>query len=313
VGNAPESPDWPALPLEAWRATRDTLHMWTQIVGKLRLALSTPLNHWWHVPLYLTARGLTTSPIPCGTHELQVDFDFHEHELVIGMTDGRRAVLDLPGQSVASFYRDVMATLEGLDVEGRIWPVPVEVPDPIPFQRDDVHATYDPEHAHRFFRALLAAGRALERERSGFVGKSSPVQFFWGSFDLALSLYSGRRAPDHPGIPGMPLGILREAYSHEEAAFGFWPGDARFPEPIFYAYAYPEPPGYRDAPVRPEGAVWNGALGEFLLPYERVRRAARPAEAVAAFLDSAYEAAAELGRWDRAALERPAPFDEMKK
>jgi hypothetical protein len=313
VGDTPESLDWPTLPFEAWRPTRDTLHMWTQIVGKLRLALSTPLNHWWHVPLYLTARGLTTSPIPCGNQELQIDFDFHEHELVIGMTDGRRAALDLPGQSVASFYNDVMATLAGLDVEVRIWPVPVEVPDPIPFQRDDVHATYDPEHAHRFFRVLLAAGRALERKRSGFVGKSSPVQFFWGSFDLALSLYSGRRAPDHPGIPGMPLRILREAYSHEEAAFGFWPGDARFPEAIFYAYAYPEPPGYRDAPVRPEGAVWNGALGEFLLPYERVRRAARPAEAVAAFLDSTYEAAAELGRWDRAALERPAPFDETKK
>jgi hypothetical protein len=298
--------EWPALPLEAWRPTRETLHMWTQIVGKVRLALCTPVNHWWHVPLYLTTRGLTTALMPHGTRDLQIDFDLTSHQLVVDTSDGRRATLPLAGQSVASFYGALMATLERLDVPVHVWPVPVEVSDRTPFDRDDRHAAYDPEYAHRFWRVLRLAARALERLRGRFVGKSSPVHFFWGSFDLALSLYSGRPAPEHPGAPNVGRAVMVEAYAREEAAFGFWPGDDRLPEPAFYSYAYPEPPGYRRALIRPAGAYFDEALGEFLLPYERARRETHPAEAVAAFLDSAYVAAAGLAHWDRATLERSA-------
>jgi hypothetical protein len=298
--------EWPSLPLEAWRPTRETLHMWTQIVGKIRLALCTPVNHWWHVPLYLTTRGLTTSPMPHGARDLQIDFDFTSHELVVETSDGQREALPLTGQSVASFYRGLMTTLERLEVPVSIWPVPVEVPERIPFDQDDRHAAYDPVYAHRFWSVLRLAGRALERLRGRFAGKSSPVHFFWGSFDLSLSLYSGRPAPEHPGAPNVGREVMVEAYAREEAAFGFWPGDARLPEPAFYAYAYPEPPGYRDAPLRPAGAYFHEGLGEFVLPYEAARRDPWPAEAISAFLDSAYEAAAGLAHWDRATLERAA-------
>jgi hypothetical protein len=297
------SQDWPALPLAAWKPTRDTLHMWTQIVGKVRLALSTPLNHWWHVPLYVTSRGLTTSPMPYSDRWLQIDFDLTNHLLTAEVSDGPGAAIPLPGHSVASFYQTLMATLASLGIEVRIWPVPVEVPERIPFDHDDVHAEYDPEHAHRFWRVLLIAQHALERHRARFAGKASPVHFFWGSFDLSVTLYSGRPAPEHPGVAGVARRIMVEAYSREEASFGFWPGDARFPEPAFYAYAYPEPAGFAQAQVGPEGAFFSASLGEYLYPYERARQASDPEQAVAAFLESTYAAAADLARWDRGALE----------
>jgi hypothetical protein len=297
--------EWPPLPLEAWRPTRDTLQMWMQIVGKIRLALSTPLNHWWHVPFYLTARGLTTSRMPYDERDLQIDFDFTSHELVFTASDGQRITIPLRARPVASFYGEVMATLARLRMPVHIWPVPVEVPDPIPFEEDQIHASYEPVQAHEFWRVLLAVERALERQRARFLGKGSPVHFFWGSFDLTMSLYSGRPAPEHPGTPGVARQVMVEAYSCEEAAFGFWPGDDRLPEPAFYSYAYPEPPGYRDAQVRPEGAYFSAPLGEFVLPYGRARTSADPDAAVDAFLTSTYEAAAALARWDRATLERP--------
>jgi hypothetical protein len=300
-----EERDWPPLPLGDWRPTRDTLHMWTQIVGKVRLALATPVNHWWHVPLYVTAQGLSTSPMPYGDRAVQIDFDLCGHELALSVSDGQRVVLPLQSQTVANFYRVLMSALADLGVQVHIWPVPVEVPDPIPFERDQVHAEYDPTYAHRFLHVLLAADRALERHRSRFLGKSSPVHFFWGSFDLAVTLYSGRPAPEHPGAPGVARQVMVEAYSREEASFGFWPGDDRFPKPAFYAYAYPEPPGFRDIQVRPDHAFFSSSLGEFLLPYEQARQMPHPERAIAAFLDSTYDAAAGLAHWDRATLERP--------
>jgi hypothetical protein len=295
---------WPALPLETWKETRDTLHRWTQMVGKLRLAHAPPVNHWWHVTLELTDRGLTTRPIPDGTRSFQIDFDFLAHELVVTLADGRRATLPLRARTVASFYGSLMSLLGDLDIDARIWPVPVEVEEHTPFDRDLRHASYDPEAAERCWRALLQAGRVLERFRSGFVGKCSPVQFWWGGFDLAVSRYSGRRAPEHPPVPGVPDRVVREAYSHEVASVGFWPGDERFPNPAFYAYAYPAPPGFPQAPVAPDGAYYHEGLAEFILPYDRVRAAPDPDAAVAAFLESTYGAAADLGGWDRAALER---------
>ncbi len=298
------SEDWPELPLEAWQDTYDTLHLWTQIVGKIRLAKAPMLNHWWQVPLYVTCRGLSTSPIP---HEsgrsLQIDFDFVNHQLQILSSDGRTEHLPLAPCSVADFYHGVMDRLEALGLEVRIWPVPVEIPDPVPFEDDREHTAYDAGYAHQFWRVLVQADRVLTEFRSGFVGKASPVHFFWGSFDIAVTRFSGRLAPPHPGGPNMGEKVTREAYSHEVSSCGFWPGKG-FGQPAFYSYAYPEPARYGEAAVLPDGAFYSPEMREFILPYDVVRRAGAPDQAVLQFLESTYAAAADLGRWDRAALER---------
>jgi len=302
---------WPALPLEGWRETCETLQLWTQVVGKIRLALSPPINHWWGVPLYVTARGLTTSPIPYGKCAFQMDFDFIRHELVIDVSTGEQCILPLKAQSVASFYRDVLAALHSLDIRVKIWPVPVEVPDPIAFEQDTMHKAYDPEQAQRFWRILVQTDRIFTNFRSRFLGKVSPVHFFWGSFDLAVTRFSGRVAPKHPGAPGLAERVVQEAYSHEVSSAGFWPGGGGVDFPAFYSYAYPEPPGYDHFSVLSAEAYYNTQIHEFLLPYEAIRLAPSPDEMLLAFLQSTYEAAADLGQWDRAALERtasPTPF-----
>lgn len=300
---------WPALPFAAWRDTKATLHLWTQVVGKVRLALAPMVNHWWQVPLYVTARGLTTSPMPAGARSLQIDFDFIEHRLLIACSDGAVETMTLEPRSVADFRADVMARLATLGIDVAIWTMPVEIPDAVPFDQDDAHRSYDKEAVHRFWRVLVQCERVLTLFRTRFLGKVSPVHFFWGSFDLAVTRFSGRRAPDHPGVaPNLANWVMREAYSQEVSSCGFWPGDDASPTPAFYAYAYPVPTGFDRAPVQPDGATWNGALGEFILPYDAVRQAASPDAALLAFLQSTYAAAADLGRWDRAALERtPSP------
>ena len=304
AGRGTSGETWPALPYEAWADTCATLHMWTQVVGKIRLALAPWVNHWWQVPLYVDQRGLTTSPIPYGERTFQIDFDFVDHQLKIHCDGGTTRVVPLAPRTVADFHHEVMAALRSLHVHVKIWTTPVEVADPIPFEKDTVHAAYDPEAAHRFWRALVQADRVMKAFRGGFTGKCSPVHFFWGSFDLAVTRFSGRVAPPHPGAPGVADRITREAYSHEVSSAGFWPGNAAFPTPIFYAYAYPEPPGFREAAVRPEAAFYSADFGEFMLKYDDVRAAERPDDALLAFLQSTYDAAADLGRWDRAALER---------
>jgi hypothetical protein len=295
---------WPELPLEAWQETYDTLHLWTQIVGKIRLAKAPMLNHWWQVPLYVTCRGLSTSPIP---HEsgrnFQIDFDFIDHRLVMEASDGASQSLPLAPCSVADFYRAVMDRLKALGLDVRIWPVPVEISNPVPFEEDRKHASYDAACAHRFWRVLVQVDNVLKQFRSDFIGKASPVHFFWGSFDMAVTRFSGRLAPPHPGSPGVADKITREAYSHEVSSCGFWPGSG-FGQPAFYSYAYPEPAGYAGAPVRPDAAFYSRELHEFILPYEAARRTAAPYEAVLEFLESTYAAAADLGQWDRGALER---------
>jgi hypothetical protein len=296
---------WPPLPLDEWEPTRDTLHMWTQIVGKIRLALSPPQNHWWHVPLYVTARGLTTSPIPWRERSFQIDFDFIGHQLVLACSDGGGRTMRLEPRTTADFYAELMARLAELGIEVAIRTVPAEVPDPIPFDQDTVHAAYDAQAAQRFGGVLDRANAALQGYRGGFLGKCSPVHFFWGSFDLAVTRFSGRRAPPHPGTPLAPDSVTREAYSHEVSSAGFWPGGAGMREPIFYAYAYPSPAGYERWPVRPSAARWSAEWGEFILPYDAVRRAEDPESELESFLASTYEAAAELGGWEREALERP--------
>lgn len=299
------STDWPELPFGEWHNTCATLHLWTQIIGKIRLAKAPMINHWWQVPLYLTCRGLTTSPIP---HEngrrFQIDFDFIDHVLRIEVSDGRMESLPLEPCSVADFYRRIMERLKSLGLEVRIWTVPVELPDPIPFEADRVHAAYDADAARRFWRALATADRVFSASRSGFLGKASPVHFFWGSFDLAVTRFSGRRASPHPGGPNVADLVTREAYSHEVSSCGFWPGNGGFGQAAFYSYAYPEPAGFGDAPVRPAAAYYSQELREFILPYDAARQAADPEQAVLDFLESTYRAAADLGHWDRAALER---------
>ena len=295
---------WPDLPLEAWRETYATLHLWTQIVGKIRLAQSPMVNHWWQTPLYLTARGLTTSPIPHGSAAFQLDFDFLDHRLLIATSRGIGRALPLAPRPVADFYRELMGALRDLGLAVRIWPTPVEIPDPIPFAEDRVHAAYDPVYAQRWWRALLQADRVLQAFRGRFLGKASPVHFFWGSFDLAASRFSGRPAPPYAGAaPNVAPRVMQEAYSHELISAGFWPGGGPVPYPAFYAYAVPEPPGFRDAPVLPAAAGYHRELREFILPYAAVRSAERPEEELLAFLQSTYEAGADLGGWDRDALE----------
>lgn len=296
---------WPALPLEPWQDTYATLQMWTQIVGKVRLTQGPWLNHSWHVTLYVTARGLTTGPMPHGDRAFQIDFDFIDHRLAVQSHQADRRELALRPQSVADFYAELMQALRDMNLEVQISTMPNEVAEPIDFTRDTRHASYDAAHANRFWRILVQSDRVLRNFRSPFIGKCSPVHFFWGSFDLAVTRFSGRAAPPHPGgIPNLPDKITREAYSQEVSSCGFWPGGGPLPFPSFYSYAYPEPPGFKDSALRPADAFYSGELREFILPYEVVRQAANPDEVLLQFLQCTYEAAANLAQWNREALER---------
>lgn len=302
-GSPPEA--WPSLPLDAWRDTYATLHLWTQIVGKVRLARSPWVNHSWHVTLYVTATGLTTSPIPDGARAFQIDFDFVEHELRIQTSDGHRAGFALEPQSVATFHRRLVQQMETLDLRVKIHGTPNEIPDAIPFAADEIHRAYDREYAHRFWRVLAHCHRVFGAFRARFLGKCSPVHFFWGAPDLAVTRFSGRTAPPHPGaVPGLPDWVAREAYSHEVSSCGFWPGGGPLPHAAFYSYAYPEPAGFAQAPVRPAGAFYHADLREFLLPYDVVRESSSPDDTLLEFLQTTYEAAADLGSWNRDSLER---------
>jgi hypothetical protein len=303
---------WPALPLEEWQDTYATLHMWTQIVGKIRLAQTPLVNHWWNTPLYVTARGLTTSAMSYEDRAFQIDFDFIDHQLVIDCDDGTRKVIPLTPRSVAEFYREVKETLGRIGIGVKIWPVPVEVQDPIPFEQDHGNASYDPEYANSFWRILEQTERVFYEFRSRFIGKCSPVHFFWGSFDLAVTRFSGRRAPEREGADL----ITREAYSHEVISHGFWPGQrasgpversesgAAINAPAFYSYTAPEPTGLKEASIRPGRGYYSGQLKEFILLYDDMRQADSPEAALMDFLQSTYEAGADLARWDRAELER---------
>lgn len=293
---------WPALDYPAWKSTARTLQLWTQIVGKIRLSRSPWINHGWQVPLYVSARGLGTSPIPHGAELFEIEFDFIAHQLVARTSQGSEGAFRLEPQSVATFYARILKLLETLGVDVAINTMPNEVPDPIAFPDDNLHASYDAEAAHRFWRALIQADRSLKLFRTGFVGKVSPVHFFWGSFDLAVTRFSGRRAPPHPGAPGLPDRVARDAYSHEVCSAGFWPGNDAYPQAAFYAYAYPAPPGFGDAAM-PTGAAFDASLGEFILPYDTVRMAADPDGLLQDFLHATYAAAADRGGWDRAALD----------
>jgi hypothetical protein len=301
----PASPLWPELPYQAWRDTLATLQLWTQIIGKVRLGLTPWINHSWQVTLYVTARGLGTSPIPVGGEILEIEFDFISHRLAFRTSRGEEQALPLEPLSVAVFYNRVMAILDGLGVTIAINEMPNELANGIRFSEDTVHASYDPAAAHRFWRALIPVDRVFKLFRSGFLGKASPVHFFWGSFDLAVTRFSGRAAPRHQGgVPGLPDDVVCEAYSHEESSAGFWPGSDSFPRAAFYSYAYPEPAGFRDRPVV-TGASFDTGLGEFILPYDTVREAAEPDTLLLQFLSGTYGAAADTGGWDRAALECP--------
>jgi Family of unknown function (DUF5996) len=293
--------EWPALRLAEWNATRETLHMWTQVVGKIRLALSPRENHWWEVPLYVTARGLTTSAIPYPAGVFEMEFDFIDHVLRVATCQGQTKTIPLAPKSVAQFYREVMEALRALEIQVKIWPVPVEIPNPIPFANDITHHSYDSAYANRLWRVLIAVSTVFKEFRARFIGKASPVHFFWGSFDLAATRFSGRRAPERPGADA----VTQEAYSHEVISAGWWPGGGDITEAMFYAYAAPEPKGFRSTAVRPMQASYNDKLNEFLLPYDAVRTASDPRGMLLGFLQSTYEAGAIAGNWDRAALERP--------
>lgn len=301
------SSPWPSLPVEEWAATRDTLQLWTQVVGKVRLAHTPLVNHWWNVPLYVTARGLTTSLVsPASGPAFQIDLDLVTHRLVVTTTDGATSGFVLEAGPVGGFYRSLLAVLDGLGLATSIWPVPVEIEGAVPFERDDRHGAYDPQQAHRFWLLLVEAVRVLAAFRSRFVGKCSPVHLFWGSLDLAVTRFSGRPAPPYRGhVPNCGPAVMLEAYSHKVSSCGYWPGGEG--EGLFYSYAYPEPGGFRAAAVAPAAARYDEPLGEFVLPYEAVRTASDPDAALLAFWQSTYDAAADLGRWDRAALERPPP------
>ena len=298
---------WPELALAKWAETRDTLHLWTQIVGKVRLVQTPWINHAWHCTLYVTSRGLTTSPIPHGERIFSIDFDFVEHRLLVRTVDGERRTIALEPKSVASFYREVMGVLEELSLPVEIHPHPSEIAGAIPLPEDERHAAYDGKYAQRFWRALATSHRVFQRFRSTFLGKASPVHFFWGSFDLSLTLYSGLPAsPSEHAPPHMPKWVARDASTHEQAAFGFWPGNVGGPvaEAAFYAYAHPAPEGYSEAPVRNPAARFPNELGEWVLPYDAVRRSKDPDGHLLAFLEDTYATAADLGRWDRKGLER---------
>jgi Family of unknown function (DUF5996) len=301
----PTPSDWPDLPLSEWADTCATLHLWTQVVGKIRLAHAPMVNHWWQVPLYVSCRGLTTSPIPYGGESFQIDFDFIHHALIIQTSRGETETIPLGPNSVADFYQKLMKRLRGLGIETRIWTMPVEIPDAIPFEQDHTHASYDAEYVNRFWRILLQADRILTRFRAPFLGKVSPVHFFWGSFDMAVTRFSGRAAPRLTSqSPNLGAWVMQEAYSHEVSSCGFWPGNGGFGKAAFYSYAYPEPPGFSSAPMAPSATYYDQTLGQFILPYDAVRNATSPDDDLMQYLASTYEAAATLGQWDRAALER---------
>jgi hypothetical protein len=300
---------WPRLAVSEWADTRDTLHLWTQVVGKVRLALEPMINHWWQVPLYVSARGLTTSLMHHRGRGLEIEFDFVDHVLAVRTSDGERRDVTLEPRSVADFHAATMAALGDAGVDVTIMARPVEIPDALPFADDDVHRSYDADAAHRFWLQLLQAHRVMLQFRSGFIGKASPVHFFWGAADLATSRFSGRPAPKHRGgVPNCPDWVQQLAYSHEVSSCGFWPGGSE--EGSFYAYVYPEPPGYADAAIQPAAAYYDHELGEFILPYAEVRSADDPDAALLAFLGSTYDAAADLAHWDRGALEAPGGHTE---
>jgi hypothetical protein len=295
---------WPALPYDDWKDTFATLHLWLQVVGKVRLAQSPWVNHQWHVTLYVSSRGLTTSPIPHGTRTFEIQFDFIDHDLWIHASDGRSRTMRLEAQSVARFHRRVMRLLEDLELPVKINPMPNEVVNAIPLDKDEQHRTYEAEQAARFWRVLVQVDRVFKQFRARFAGKCSPVHLFWGGCDLAVTRFNGRRAPEHPGgAPNMPDWVMREAYSHECSSCGFWPGADNVPRPFFFSYAYPPPPGFAAAKVKPAAALFDQNLGEFVLPYDAVRESADPDATLLEFLQSTYEAAADLGGWDRKALE----------
>jgi hypothetical protein len=294
---------WPSLRLDSWKDTYATLHMWTQIVGKVRMSLTPMMNHWWNVPLYVTAHGLSSSRIPYGHRSFELWFNFLRHQLILETSEGIVKTLALRPCSVADFYQEFRNLLRSVGIEVKIWHMPVEVPNPIPFDQDQVHASYDPKPVEKFWRILLSVDSVFNQFRSGFIGKSSPVHFFWGSFDLAVSRFSGLRAPQRPGADAM----TQEAYSHEVSSVGFWPGGGDIEDAAFYCYTVPEPPGFRQAPARPKAALYHPKLGEFILMYEEVRKAESPSTTLLDFCQSTYEAAASLGKWDRAELERPLP------
>jgi Family of unknown function (DUF5996) len=295
---------WPELPLTEWKDTYETLHMWTQIVGKIRLVLTPLMNHWWNVPLYVTPRGLTTSAMPYKDRLFQINFDFIAHLLLIETTDGSTRTIALRPRSVAEFYQETMAALKSLGMPVTIWTTPVEVPDRTPFEKDEKHVAYDPKYAQRLWHILVETSRVFTDFRCRFTGKVSPVCFFWGGFDLDVTRFSGRPAPAHPGAPYLARFVAVEAYSHEVSSCGFWPGGGLVDEPAFYAYAYPEPQGFKDYPIQPPEAFYHKEMGEFLLPYNVVRTAESPDEVLLSFLQSTYEAAATCATWDRRALER---------
>lgn len=293
---------WPDLPQAAWSDTCATLHLWMQIVGKIRMALTPPINQCWNVTLYPTVRGVTTSPMPHGTQMLQIDFDFNDHVLLIETSGSSRASLPLKPMTVAAFYRQVMSALDELQTPVQIWHMPVEIANPIPFDTDETHQAYDPEFAQRFWKILLEATRVITIFRARFTGKVSPVHLFWGALDLACTRFSGRTAPEHPSMAGLPDRVVRDAYSHEVSSCGFWPG-APGMEPFFYSYAYPEPPGYAQYAIAPAQAYFDKNFGEFILPYSELRSAGDPDSLLLQFLGSTYEAAANCAKWDRTALE----------
>lgn len=295
-----EDSAWPALPLKEWEATRATLHMWAQMAGKVRLALAPRINHWWEATFYVNSRGFTTSAIPHGAGVFEIQFDFLRHVVEIKSSDGSIRALGLAARPVADFYREFMDALASLGIRVKIWPMPTEIPNPIRFDEDRVHASYDPEYANRFWRALVSVDSIFKEFRARFIGKSSPVHLFWGSFDLAVTRFSGRRAPERPGADA----VTREAYSHEVISAGFWPGTDSVIDAAFYAYAAPEPAGFAEATLRPAPAFYDKKMSEFFLSYEDVRRSADPRATLLDFLQSSYEAAATRAGWDRAALER---------
>ncbi len=297
---------WPPLPLDSWKDTYAALHMWTQIVGKIRLSQAPMVNHWWQVPLYVTCSGLTTGNIPHGSKAFSIDFDFITHDLNVINSNGESRSFSLEPMSVADFYGNLMDLLGRLDLGVKIWPVPVEVTgQPLPFGEDSVPRDYDAAHVRALHQILVQLDRIFQEFRGRFIGKSSPVHFFWGAFDLCVTRFSGREAPPHPGgIPNVGVEVMREAYSHEVCSVGFWPGGGLVDEAAFYAYAYPEPEGFRTYPVAPQSAYYHSEMREYLLPYESVRTAGSPDDVLMQFLQTTYEAAAELGGWDRTALER---------
>jgi hypothetical protein len=295
-----QNSDLPPLPLDSWKYTLATVHMWAQIVGKVRLKLCPLVNHWWNVPFYLTARGLTTSAMPYAKGTIEIQFDFIAHQLLLETGEGRVVTVALQPQSVAQFYQKFMAALADLGVAVKIWTTPCEIADPIPFEQDHTHASYDPDAVHKFWRILVWTDQVFKEFRAGFIGKASPVHFFWGAFDLAVSRFSGRRAPERPGADS----VTKEGYSHEVSSAGFWPGGGEITAPAFYSYAAPEPPGFAERKVRPQAAFYHPQLKEFLLMYDDVRTAADPKATLLEFLQSTYDAGADLGSWDRNNLER---------